>query len=91
MKKLKRLCVIVDSQLPGMYGAVQGYHAVGQFMLEHGVEKWPNEVIIVKKSHELHKYIHLADSIFKEPDLDNQITAIAGMDLERHVKHLPLL
>lgn len=91
MKKLTRLCVLVDSQLPGMYGAVQGMHAVGQFMLEHGIEKWPNEVIIVKKTHDLKKYLHLADSIFREPDLNNQITAIAGMNLEKHVKHLPLM
>ena len=80
---MKRLYVLIDKTLNPVYGCVQGGHAVAQYMLEH--KDWNNEYLIylhadVGRWKEKLSLLGKDFSIFKEPDLDNQLTAIATVD-----------
>lgn len=76
-----RLYVLISDKLTPIYGAVQGGHAIAQWMLEHSTNMyWKNETVVYLSCNierMLHK-LHGQDiSIFREPDLNNQLTAIA--------------
>ena len=81
-----------------IYGAVQGGHAIAQWMLEHHDNLyWKNETVVYL-SCDIEKMLYvLRDqdiSIFREPDLDNALTAIAVVgnpDNMKFFKHLKLL
>ena len=97
-----RLYRLVSNHLNPIYGAVQGGHAIAQFLIEHPDSEWKNNTVVYlscdidnflnrqKKRHQLLKdELH---SVFKEPDLDNQITAIACYKIpQKYVKNLKLL
>ena len=93
-----RLYVLVSNKLAPIYGAVQGGHAIAQWMLEHHDNLyWKNETVVYL-SCDIEKMLYvLRDqdiSIFTEPDLDNALTAIAVVgnpDNMKHFKHLKLL
>lgn len=82
---MRRLYVLVNKKLAPIYGCVQGGHAVAQFMLENPNQKWNNEFLIYlyadtdKWAYKLQKQ-GVKCSIFREPDLNNSITAIAVQD-----------
>lgn len=98
----KKLYILVSNRLNPIYGAVQGGHAIAQFLIEHPDSEWKNNTVVYlscdidnflnrqKKRHQLLKdELH---SVFKEPDLDNQITAIACYKIpQKYVKNLKLL
>lgn len=94
----KRLYVLVDEKLPPIYGAVQGGHAIAQWMLEHFENlTWKNETVVYLSCN-IDQIIYRLEgqdiSIFREPDLDNQITAVAilgNSQNERVFKKLKLL
>ncbi len=82
--------VITRSDLGAGYQAVQSTHAAIQFGVEHAEEhkEWYENsnylgLLSVANEQELHQLIIKAreqgikHSIFREPDIDNQITAIA--------------
>jgi hypothetical protein len=86
-----RMYVLVRKDLSTVYGAVQGAHAVAQYALEHPEEfkQWGNEYLIflgVRNLMDLRYWgVRLKEnckvcSVFREPDLDNQETAIACYD-----------
>lgn len=93
-----RLYVLVSNKLAPIYGAVQGGHAIAQWMLEHHDNLyWKNETVVYL-SCDIEKMLYvLRDqdiSIFREPDLDNAITSIAVVgnpDNMKFFKHLKLL
>lgn len=67
-----------------MYGCVQGGHAVAQYMLENPLE-WKNEFLIylyadTEKWRTILQERGIKYSVFREPDLNNTITAIAVRD-----------
>ena len=79
-----KLYVLVDKTLNPIYGAVQGGHAVAEWVLDHGQsQKWLNEYLIylsvdIDKWKDRIKYYGCNYySEFHEPDLDNKLTSIA--------------
>ena len=89
---MKRLYIIIDSALSKSYGACQGGHAVAEFMLKFpGV--WENHTLVFLQCNDLHKWkkehkVTLVE--FKEPDLDNRVTAMAAVGKKESFKDLPL-
>ena len=82
---MRRLYVLVNRRLNPIYGCVQGGHAVAQFMMENPQQNWNNNFLIylyadVDKWHRKLKEMGVNHSIFKEPDLNYSITAIACQD-----------
>ncbi len=93
---MKRLYVLIDQKLDVVYGCVQGGHAVAQWLLEHPNQDWNNNYLIYLYA-DLDKWKVRLDlvnkdySSFYEPDLDNQLTAIALQDDGRMFKKLKLV
>jgi hypothetical protein len=97
-----KLYVLVrdDLKTPG-YKAVQAGHAVAEFLLEYGkTPGWDNGTLVflvVKSEDELEYYQDLFAyreklySSFYEPDIGNQLTAVAVLGADTLVKDLPLL
>lgn len=86
---MKRLYVLIDQKLDAVYGCVQGGHAVAQWLLEHPKQDWNNNYLIY-----LYADLDLVNkdySSFYEPDLGNQLTAIALQDDGRMFKKLKLV
>jgi hypothetical protein len=82
---MKRLYILVNDKLKPIYGCVQGGHAVAQFMLENPEQEWNNEFLIylyanVMKWIKILKERGIKFTVFREPDLNNSITAIACQD-----------
>lgn len=82
--------VITRADLSAGYQAVQSIHAAIQFAMEHAEEhrEWFEKsnylgMLAVANEQELHCLIIKAQeqgikcSVFREPDIDNQVTAIA--------------
>jgi hypothetical protein len=83
---MKRLYVLVSKKLTPVYGCVQGGHAVAQFLLENeGKQDWNNSYLIylyadVEQWKKRLTRCGIKFSEFKEPDLNDQLTAIACQD-----------
>ena len=93
----KKLYVLISNELDPIYGCVQGGHAVAQYLLDHkDVNSWKNEYLIyldcenISEWSELLKFSNLRFSIFREPDLNNSITAIAVEGGDKLFKKLRL-
>lgn len=92
----KRLYVLISSNLPPVYGCVQGGHAVAQYLLDHPKQKWNNEYLIYlyanvdawKKKFDKYRIDY---SLFREPDLDNALTALAVEDDGKMFRNLKLV
>lgn len=98
METSNRLYILVSEDLAPIYGAVQGGHAIAQWMLEHSDNLyWKNETVVYLSCNvEKMKYLLEWDdiSLFREPDLNNKLTAIAVVGNprnERMFKKLRLL
>jgi len=103
MPKEQALYVIVRKDLPKSSAAVQAGHAVAKFVFEHGSHiSWKNGTLVYltvpNKMQLLHVKGELGDKLiseFEEPDLDNELTAIAvlGDEMSRlsEFSYLPLL
>ena len=83
--------ILVRKDLAETYRIVQGSHALAQYALDHPAEfqAWHNTTIVylgVRNLQELRSWnLKLAkagkvSSLWREPDLDNQETAIACYD-----------
>lgn len=86
-----KLYIIVSEQLSPIYGCVQGGHAVAQWLLEHPNQSWNNSYLIYVKA-DVQKIMSLLQtediSYFCEPDLNNELTAIAVQETESNRKIL---
>lgn len=94
-----KLYILIDKNLDPIYGAVQGGHALAQWLIEHGQNKWSNDYLIYLKAdleYIKNELMGCNYSEFFEPDLDNQLTAIAIHEsdmtdrLKRKIKKLKL-
>lgn len=96
---MKKLFVLVRNDIPTSDQAVQAGHAVAKFMLTYpGL--WSNEILVYlsvedKEELTLWKYKtsnkFLDHSVFSEPDMNNEITAIALMCKDSFVGKLNLM
>lgn len=75
---MKRLYVLIDQKLDVVYGCVQGGNLI---YLYADLDKWRVRLDLTNKDY----------SIFREPDLNNQLTAIALQDDGRMFKKLKLV
>lgn len=80
---MKRLYVLLSKDLDPIYAGVQGGHAVAQWLIDNkDTQIWNNEYLIYLTA-DLNEWIiklkikELNFSVFKEPDLNDKITAIA--------------
>lgn len=96
---MKKLFVLVRTDLNPAYRAVQAGHAVAEFVLNRP-NVWSNEILVylgVKSlfSLEIIKNKFEKDNIdfieFREPDLENQLTAIATVNENKVITKLNLL
>ncbi len=82
------LYVLIRDDLDKPYQAVQAGHAVAQYLLDYPGDSWQNSYLIYLNVSDLkalefwkwkaEKHLHtVAVSSFCEPDLNNELTAIA--------------
>ena len=101
-EKPLKMYVLVRRDLSETYRNVQAVHAVAQYSLEGDQElyrRWGNSTLVHLAVGNLGSLRRWADTLeekgkkfvpFKEPDLDDQITAIACVDTGEIFKKLPL-
>ena len=98
---MNKMYVIVRKDLGNIYKMVQGSHALAQFMLEHGqiAKEWNNSTIVFGQVESEEQLFHLIDKLeirgieyskFNEPDIDNQLTAIASYTEEKIFRNIKL-
>ena len=106
MTQIYKLSTVTRRDLTAGSQAVQSTHAAIQFVFEHPeiAQIWFKDPYLaqlsVENEEQLHELIyklqknHIKYSIFREPDLDNQITAIAiepSEQTRRLLSSLPLM
>lgn len=94
-----KMFVIVRKDIPKIHQAVQGGHALAEFLLKES-SPWINGTLIYLGVKGLNQIENLKNRFetegipyreFREPDMDNQITAIATDTNNRYIKKLNLL
>jgi len=93
-----RLYVLVRKDLPESYRAIQAGHAVAEWLLHD--RSWNNETLIyliTKDESTLNRWVDKLDFRgikwvgFREPDIGNQLTAIAVLSDGKIFRNLELL
>lgn len=83
---MKKLYILIRKDLSPSQQAVQAGHAVAEFLLRGPKTEWSNGTLVylgVRNEFDLYDWIHMFDldnihySIFKEPDRNDEVTAIA--------------
>ncbi len=97
---MKMYC-LVRKDLSNSYKAVQGGHAIAEYFLSHGIpEVWNNGTMIylgVNNEHSLLEWSKKLDVykkqhvVFFEPDIGNEMTALAIIDDGKIFSKLSLL
>ena len=94
----KKLYVLIRKDLPTSYIAVQAGHAVAEWLLHD--QRWQNETLIYLGVENEQELLHWKDKLdfkgmnyieFKEPDIKNQLTAIATLGNDKVFKNIKLL
>ena len=93
---MQRLYVLIDNKLDSIYGCVQGGHVVAQWLLNHPNQNWNNSYLIyvsadISKWKERLDILEIDYTEFREPDLNNQITALAILNNDKIFKNLKLV
>ena len=93
---MQRLYVLIDNNLDSIYGCVQGGHVVAQWLLNHPNQDWNNSYLIyvsadISKWKEKLDILKIDYTEFKEPDLNNQVTALAVLNNDKMFKNLKLV
>ena len=92
----KKLYVLISNKLDSIYGCVQGGHVVAQWLLNHPNQSWNNSYLIYVSA-DINKWKNRLDLLdidyteFKEPDLNNQVTALAVLNNDKMFKNLKLI
>jgi hypothetical protein len=90
-KRNHKLYVVVDSNLSPSQQGVQAAHGVAQYLLEHPDTEWTNGTLIILKSPEIERWFTWAESVFREPDLDNRVTACVAFGKRKPSRHCELM
>ena len=96
---MKSMYILVRKDLTQIYKIVQGAHALAQYALENTqlFNEWKNETIVFLDVNDEKSLLKWKDklfysdkviSTFREPDIDNQLTAIACYDDGEMLKNL---
>lgn len=94
-----KLYVLIRKDIDHSYRAVQGGHAVAEFLLKGSIS-WKNTTLIylgVKGERQLKTWIdklsrkNIECIPWREPDMNNEITAIATVGPSELFKHVNLL
>lgn len=97
---IKKLYVVTRKDLGIVYAGVQAGHGVAQWMLEHPEEDWNNSTLVylvVSDLYQLNKwkrkleYNKQSFSTFVEPDIGDELTALACYSEGKEFKNLKLL
>ena len=93
---MQRLYVLISNKLDPIYGCVQGGHVVAEWLLQHPNQDWNNNYLIylsanISKWKERLDVLEVDYTEFKEPDLDNQVTALAVLNNDKMFKNLKLI
>ena len=99
---MKRLYVLTRSDLGLPYQAVQGAHAVAQYMLDNPNSEWKNGYLIFLSVEDEAQLDHWDWKIqtkrrdtrvsrFREPDINDELTAIAVYVDGRLFRKLPIM
>lgn len=98
---MKKLYVLIRKDLNPSYQAVQAGHAVAEWLLQHGqVTDWKNGTLVylgVDNEEALEHWAQKLDSKhmewteFREPDIEDQRTAIACLHDGKVFKNLRLI
>lgn len=89
--------MLVNNRLDLAYQGVQGGHAVAQWLLEHPGQTWNNQTLVYLGCPDLPRWLDKLDlhdlrfSAFREPDLDNELTAVAVESDGKLFKNLRLM
>lgn len=95
-----KLYVLVRKDLPKSQQAVQGGHAVAEYLLRGPSTFWNNGTLVylgVRDEHDLKAWGGKLDGCghnvvaFKEPDRNNELTALAVCGADEELKKLRLL
>lgn len=87
----RKLYILVDQFLAPSKRAVQAAHAVAEYLLLHPDTEWDNGTLVLLKVPDIENWVQHADAVFREPDLDNRVTAVAAYDISELAKGLTLL
>lgn len=94
---MNKLYVIVRNDISLAYQGVQGGHALAAWLLNNPNQTWNNDFLIYLQTDNLYKLMFKLDlkkikySKFIEPDMDNQVTAIALQTKDKIVSKLKLM
>lgn len=95
-----KMYVIVRKDLSISQRAIQAGHALAEILLYGSFSRWTNGTLIylgVKDLRQLEKLKRkfnidgISYTEFREPDINNEATAIATVGINKHVKKLNLL
>ena len=93
---MKKLYAVVRDDLSPAQRAVQAGHAVAEFLLTKETE-WDNGTLVYLRVPDLWTLEKLSEELkidharFVEPDVGDQLTAIAAVSEGQHFKHLKLM
>lgn len=98
---MHKMYCIIRKDMGSSYRACQGGHAIAQYFIDHGMhDAWDNGTMIYLRAHDEDHLLEIKDnlskdgikhSIFIEPDLGDQHTALACIDTGERFKNLALL
>jgi hypothetical protein len=97
---MEKLFILIRKDLPLAYQAVQAGHAVAQWMLDNPAHRWGNQTLVyLSVPDETHLDLWCSKlesrgygySEFREPDIDNQKTAVACYGAEKMFSKLNLM
>lgn len=94
---MEKLFILIRDDLPLAYQAVQGGHALAQWMLDNKQQSWNNGILVYLKVKNIDLWMHkmrtkgINFSYFVEPDIGNVITALAVQAEDKFFQKLNLI